>query len=62
MRSLTRGEQLVSVRPEGALSAKELLGLAASVEANSTHTLAAATVTATIAKGLTIRDPKTRSR
>ena len=53
--TLTRGEpSLVSIRPDGALSANDLLGLAASVEANSTHTLAAATVTGAIAQGLTV--------
>ena len=53
--TLTRGEpSLVSVRPAGALSPNDLLSLAASVESNSTHTLAAATVKGAIASGLAV--------
>ncbi|MET0828855.1 MAG: heavy metal translocating P-type ATPase [Microbacterium sp.] len=53
--TLTRGvPTLVEVRPQEPLDADEVLGLAASVEANSTHTLAGATVTGAIAAGLTV--------
>ena len=52
--TLTRGEpSLVSIRPQGGLDANELLALAASVEANSTHTLATATVNGAVARGIT---------
>lgn len=53
--TLTRGEPtLVEVRPAEGLAADELLSLAASIEANSTHTLAAATVRGADARGLMI--------
>jgi heavy metal translocating P-type ATPase len=53
--TLTRGEPtLVAVRAEGRIRQEELLRLAAAVEANSTHTLAAAIVKGARVAGLNV--------
>ncbi|HEX5728782.1 HAD-IC family P-type ATPase, partial [Microbacterium sp.] len=50
--TLTQGEPtLAEVRPAEGLAADDLLSLAASIEANSTHTLATATVKGAVAQG-----------
>jgi len=55
--TLTRGEPaLVAVRSEGAVAPSELLGLAASVEANSTHTLARATLRGASDRGVALTE------
>jgi heavy metal translocating P-type ATPase len=55
--TLTRGEPtLVAVRPEEGTSPDALLGLAASVEANSTHTLARATLRGASDRGVALAE------